>query len=63
MKTLEERAPEILPLYRLVGKDVLRLAREKSGLDEAKAARLDALFSSAGGHGSPGANGGRPRGA
>ena len=64
LKTLEERAPEILPLYRLVGKDVLRLAREKSGLDPAKAARLDALFSSAGSHeASSGSNGGRPRGA
>ena len=45
LKTLEARAPELLALYRLVGKDVLRLAREKSALDPGRAARLDALFS------------------
>ncbi len=33
LRTLEARAPELLALYRLVGRDVLRLAREKSALD------------------------------
>jgi predicted short-subunit dehydrogenase-like oxidoreductase (DUF2520 family) len=62
LRTLEARAPELLALYRLVGKDVLRLAREKSALDPGRAARLDALFSSAGGHeAAPGSNGG-PKG-
>jgi predicted short-subunit dehydrogenase-like oxidoreductase (DUF2520 family) len=45
LRTLQARAPELLELYRLVGRDVLRLAREKSELDPARAARLDALFS------------------
>ena len=46
LKTLEARAPELLPLYRLVGRDVLRLAREKGAMDAVKAARIEALFSS-----------------
>lgn len=41
---LEARAPEMLELYRLVGRDVLRLARMKSPLEPAAAARLEALF-------------------
>jgi predicted short-subunit dehydrogenase-like oxidoreductase (DUF2520 family) len=45
--TLAARAPELVELYRLVGRDVLRLAREKSKLDPAAAARLEALFSGA----------------
>ena len=52
LKTLEARAPELLALYRLVGRDVLRLAREKTKLEAAAAARLDALFSE--GHGAGG---------
>ena len=36
LKTLEARAPELLALYRLVGRDVLRLAREKTKLDPAQ---------------------------
>ena len=35
LRTLEARAPELLELYRLVGRDVLRLAREKSNLEPA----------------------------
>jgi predicted short-subunit dehydrogenase-like oxidoreductase (DUF2520 family) len=42
---LEARAPELVALYRLLGRDVLRLAREKADLDPAAAARLEALFS------------------
>jgi predicted short-subunit dehydrogenase-like oxidoreductase (DUF2520 family) len=45
LDTLAERAPEVIELYRLVGRDVLRLAREKSKMDPASAARLEALFS------------------
>ncbi len=45
--TLAARAPELLELYRLVGRDVLRLAREKAKIDPASAARLEALFSGA----------------
>jgi predicted short-subunit dehydrogenase-like oxidoreductase (DUF2520 family) len=64
LRSLEARAPELLALYRLVGRDVLRLAREKSALDPGRAARLDALFSNAGGHeAAPGTNGDRTKGA
>jgi predicted short-subunit dehydrogenase-like oxidoreductase (DUF2520 family) len=44
LQILESRAPELLELYRLVGLDVLRLAREKSNLDAATVGRLEALF-------------------
>ena len=44
---LAARAPELVELYRLVGRDVLRLARQKSKIDPASAARLEALFSGA----------------
>src|SRR5262249_1932269 len=47
LKILETRAPELLELYKLVGLDVLRLAQEKSHLDAATVARLEALFSGA----------------
>jgi predicted short-subunit dehydrogenase-like oxidoreductase (DUF2520 family) len=66
--TLEARAPELVELYRLVGRDVLRLAREKAssekaGMDPASAARLEALFSGAAPPAPAGANGGRKPGA
>jgi predicted short-subunit dehydrogenase-like oxidoreductase (DUF2520 family) len=57
LQILEARAPEQLELYRLVGRDVLRLAQEKSNLDPAAVARLEALFSGASAR--AGANGGR----
>jgi predicted short-subunit dehydrogenase-like oxidoreductase (DUF2520 family) len=44
LRILETRAPELLELYRLVGRDVLRLAREKSNLEPAAVARLESLF-------------------
>jgi predicted short-subunit dehydrogenase-like oxidoreductase (DUF2520 family) len=44
LKTLQARAPEMLELYKLVGRDVLRLAKEKSDMDAAQAAKLEALF-------------------
>jgi predicted short-subunit dehydrogenase-like oxidoreductase (DUF2520 family) len=44
LRILEARAPEMLDLYRLVGRDVLRLAREKSALEPAIVSRLEALF-------------------
>ncbi len=47
LRALAARAPELVELYRLVGRDVLRLAREKSKLDPASAARLEALFGTA----------------
>ena len=53
LKTLEARAPELLALYRLVGRDVLRLAQEKAKLDPAGAARIEALFAGNGGNGKP----------
>jgi len=59
LKTLQSRAPEMLELYRLVGRDVLRLAKEKAALDPAQAARIEALFGGAGG-GSPAKNNGKP---
>jgi predicted short-subunit dehydrogenase-like oxidoreductase (DUF2520 family) len=59
--TLAARAPELIELYRLVGRDVLRLAREKSKLDPSSAARLEALVSGAAPAAAPGSNGsGRP---
>jgi predicted short-subunit dehydrogenase-like oxidoreductase (DUF2520 family) len=58
LKTLEARAPELLALYRLVGRDVLRLAREKGAMDPVQAARIEALFSPDGADGrGPGTNG------
>jgi hypothetical protein len=61
LEALEARAPELLALYRLLGKDVLRLAREKSVLDPSRAARLDALFSEPRGTSSPPEPSGGPR--
>ena len=55
---LAARAPELVELYRLVGRDVLRLAREKAKVDPASAARLEGLFSGA----MAGDNGGRSPG-
>jgi predicted short-subunit dehydrogenase-like oxidoreductase (DUF2520 family) len=43
-RALGARAPELLELYRLVGRDVLRLARERSTLDDATVERLQGLF-------------------
>jgi predicted short-subunit dehydrogenase-like oxidoreductase (DUF2520 family) len=67
LRTLEAKAPEMLELYRLLGRDVLRLARLKRPLDPAAAGRLEALFASgAGADASPsgdsggGGNLGRP---
>jgi predicted short-subunit dehydrogenase-like oxidoreductase (DUF2520 family) len=56
LKILEARAPEVLELYRLVGLDVLRLAREKSQLQPAVVAKLEALFTRARGS-APNGNG------
>jgi predicted short-subunit dehydrogenase-like oxidoreductase (DUF2520 family) len=44
LRILAQRAPEMLDLYRRLGRDVLRLAREKSPLPPATVARLEALF-------------------
>ncbi|HVR01223.1 MAG TPA: Rossmann-like and DUF2520 domain-containing protein [Polyangia bacterium] len=44
LRVLEARAPDLLELYRLVGRDVLRLAREKSHLEPEIVKRLEALF-------------------
>jgi predicted short-subunit dehydrogenase-like oxidoreductase (DUF2520 family) len=69
LRILQTRAPEIIELYRLVGLDVLRLAREKSNLDPTVAARLEALFTGAVGVGragkvdAGGVNGGHRAGA
>jgi predicted short-subunit dehydrogenase-like oxidoreductase (DUF2520 family) len=65
---LTARAPELVELYRLVGRDVLRLAREKASneraaMDPASAARLAALFSGAAPAGPAGAQGGPQPGA
>src|SRR4029077_8599556 len=40
LRTLEAKAPDLLELYRLVGRDVLRLAREKSNLEPDTVKRL-----------------------
>ena len=57
LRILEARAPEMLDLYRLVGRDVLRLAQEKSALEPAAVTRLDALLRAPGG--ASGTSGGR----
>ncbi|HEX4405999.1 MAG TPA: DUF2520 domain-containing protein [Polyangia bacterium] len=44
VRALEARAPETLDLYRLLGRDVLRLARDKSNLDADTVERLEGLF-------------------
>jgi predicted short-subunit dehydrogenase-like oxidoreductase (DUF2520 family) len=44
LRVLEARAPELLELYRLVGRDVLRLAREKTSLAPETVKRLEGLF-------------------
>jgi predicted short-subunit dehydrogenase-like oxidoreductase (DUF2520 family) len=60
--TLAARAPELVDLYRLVGRGVLRLAREKAKIDPASAARLEALFSGAASAAPAGTNDGRSPG-
>ncbi|HEX3698237.1 MAG TPA: DUF2520 domain-containing protein [Polyangia bacterium] len=52
LRILETKAPEMLDLYRLIGRDVLRLARLKSPLEPAAVARLETLFAAGDGHGS-----------
>jgi len=47
---LEGRAPSLAPLYRSMGREVLRIALDKSSLDAEAIARLGALF----GEGAPG---------
>jgi len=47
LRTLESRAPDMLELYRLIGRDVLRLAREKSNLEPETVKRLESLFGAA----------------
>jgi predicted short-subunit dehydrogenase-like oxidoreductase (DUF2520 family) len=47
LRILEARAPEMLELYRLVGRDVLRLAQEKSKLEPEAVKRLASLFGAA----------------
>ena len=47
LRILEARAPELLELYRVVGRDVLRLAREKSNLEPDVVKRLESLFGAA----------------
>jgi predicted short-subunit dehydrogenase-like oxidoreductase (DUF2520 family) len=44
LRALSARTPERLQLYRLLGRDVLRLARQKSALEPDRVARLDELF-------------------
>jgi predicted short-subunit dehydrogenase-like oxidoreductase (DUF2520 family) len=44
LRALAANAPETLELYRLVGRDVLRLAREKATLDAETVNRLQDLF-------------------
>jgi predicted short-subunit dehydrogenase-like oxidoreductase (DUF2520 family) len=41
---LESHAPELLDLYRRLGQDVLRVAREKSTLESVTVTRLESLF-------------------
>lgn len=41
---LKKRAPQMVELYKLIGRDVLRLALQKSPLDADAVARLETLF-------------------
>jgi len=54
LRALGERAPDLLELYRVLGRDVLRLAGAKGKLDAAQAGRLRALFAEAGSVHAPG---------
>jgi predicted short-subunit dehydrogenase-like oxidoreductase (DUF2520 family) len=45
LRILAQRAPQTLDLYRRLGRDVLRLAQEKSAMEPATVARLQDLFS------------------
>jgi predicted short-subunit dehydrogenase-like oxidoreductase (DUF2520 family) len=45
LRILAQRAPDMLDLYRRLGRDVLRLAREKSAMEPQTVTRLQALFS------------------
>jgi predicted short-subunit dehydrogenase-like oxidoreductase (DUF2520 family) len=47
LRILEARAPEMLELYKLVGRDVLRLAQEKANLAPETVKRLEGLFGAA----------------
>ena len=47
LAALRERAPQVVDLYRLVGRDVLRIALSKSPIDADAVARFESLF---GGH-------------
>jgi predicted short-subunit dehydrogenase-like oxidoreductase (DUF2520 family) len=47
LRVLEARAPEVVELYKLVGRDVLRLATEKTTLTPEVVARLTTLFTGA----------------
>jgi predicted short-subunit dehydrogenase-like oxidoreductase (DUF2520 family) len=44
LRTLEQRAPHMVELYRLVGREVVRIALNKAPLDADAVARLDQLF-------------------
>jgi predicted short-subunit dehydrogenase-like oxidoreductase (DUF2520 family) len=44
LRVLEDKAPELVELYRLVGRDVLRLAQEKGRLEADAVKRLADLF-------------------
>ena len=57
LRILEARAPEALDLYRLLGREVLRLARAKSALEPAASGRLESLFRAR--SAASGTNGGR----
>lgn len=44
LEILKKRAPQLVDLYKLVGRDVLRISLQKSPLDADAVARLEALF-------------------
>jgi len=44
LESLAARAPALVELYRLVGREVLRIALSKGPLDADAVARLEALF-------------------
>ncbi|HEY8925041.1 MAG TPA: DUF2520 domain-containing protein [Polyangia bacterium] len=48
LEALERRAPDLAPLYRSLGREVLRIALDKSPLEAEAAARLGALFGAGG---------------
>jgi predicted short-subunit dehydrogenase-like oxidoreductase (DUF2520 family) len=47
LDVLEREAPEVLPLYRLLGRETITIAKSKGGIDEERAEALAELLAPA----------------